>query len=77
MGAVCDNRKARWVFVFLPVQHRASFRFRMPTGLPFFTPDNSVVVDAMTIFAALDTLFLAWRPQPIRGRDIPFMTAPE
>jgi hypothetical protein len=40
--------------------HSYSTRFRVSSCFPFFAPDDSMIVDAVLIFSALDTHLFAW-----------------
>jgi hypothetical protein len=47
------------------------------SGFPFFAAHDSVVMDAVAVFAALDADFLARRPEAIYRGDRPVMAAPK
>jgi hypothetical protein len=47
------------------------------SGIPFFAPDDPVVMDAVAVFAALDTDFLAGMAKAVCPADRPVVPAPK
>jgi hypothetical protein len=54
-----------------------SFRFRVFSGFPFFASDDPVVMDAVAIFAAVDTLLLAGVAESVASSYRPIVPTAE
>jgi hypothetical protein len=50
-----------------------SFRFWVSSGAPFFTSNDPVVMDAVSVFAAFDTLLFAWVAEAVASGHRPIM----